>query len=77
MRSDSPISGRTTYAAVWLIASRLGARFVDFALLLILARMLTPADFGIVAVAMTLIQITEAVFELPVGQVLGASTVAA
>lgn len=32
--------------------------------------MLTPADFGIVAVAMTLVQITEAVFELPVGQVL-------
>jgi O-antigen/teichoic acid export membrane protein len=70
VRSDSPISGRTTHAAIWLIASRLGARFVDFALLLILARMLTPADFGIVAVAMTLIQITEAVFELPVGQVL-------
>ena len=70
MRSDSPITGRTTHAVIWLMASRLGARFVDFALLLVLARVLTPADFGIVAVAMTLIQITEAVFELPVGQVL-------
>ncbi len=70
MTSDGRISGRATSAALWLVASRLGTRVVDFALLLILARMLTPADFGIVAVAMTLIQITEAVFELPVGQVL-------
>ena len=37
---------------------------------MVLARLLTPADFGVVAVAMMLVQIVEAVFELPVAQVL-------
>jgi PST family polysaccharide transporter len=32
--------------------------------------MLTPADFGLVAIAMTLVQICEAIFELPVVQIL-------
>ena len=55
---------------VWSILSRLLGRMVDLVTLLSLARLLTPADFGVVAMAMTLVTILEAVFELPVGTVL-------
>lgn len=61
---------RTVVASMSLIGSRLAGRGIDFLGLLVLARLLTPADFGVVAVAMSLILIVEAVFELPVGQVL-------
>lgn len=66
----APAAQRTALASVSLIAARLMSRGIDFVALLILARLLTPADFGVVAVAMSLILIVEAVFELPVGQVL-------
>ena len=65
-----PTGKRTVLASVALIGARLAGRGIDFLALLVLARLLTPADFGIVAVAMSLILIVEAVFELPVGQVL-------
>jgi O-antigen/teichoic acid export membrane protein len=65
-----PATQRTALASVSLIGARLVSRGIDFVSLLILARLLTPADFGVVAVAMSLILIVEAVFELPVGQVL-------
>lgn len=61
---------RTALGAVMLILSRLGAKLIDLATLIALTRMLTPADFGLVAIAMTLVQICEAIFELPVVQIL-------
>lgn len=61
---------RATAGAAWLVSGRLVARLIDLATLLLLARLLTPGDFGVVAVAMTLIYIVEAVLELPVGCVL-------
>lgn len=66
----APAAQRTALASASLIAARLAGRGIDFISLLVLARLLTPADFGVVAVAMSLILIVEAVFELPVGQVL-------
>ena len=63
-------SRRTFIGAGWLIGARLSARALDFAGLLVLARFLTPADFGFVAIGMTLVQLMEAILELPVGQVL-------
>jgi O-antigen/teichoic acid export membrane protein len=68
--STAPASQRTALASASLIGARLAGRGIDFVALLVLARLLTPADFGVVAVAMSLILIVEAVFELPVGQVL-------
>ena len=72
--TDNPpthlLSSRTAYGSAWLVASRLGTRAIDFVTLLVLARLLTPADFGVVAVALTLVQILEAIFELPTSQVL-------
>jgi PST family polysaccharide transporter len=52
-----------------LVVSRLVSRLFDFGALLVLARLLTPQDFGLVAIAMSLMQVVEAVFELPVAQV--------
>jgi O-antigen/teichoic acid export membrane protein len=37
---------------------------------LLLTRLLTPTDFGIVAIAVTLVQILETVFDLPISQLL-------
>ena len=67
---DGQIGERTAAAAVWLVSVRLLTKSVDFVALLILARLLTPADFGLVAIAMTLIFIVEAILELPINQAL-------
>jgi PST family polysaccharide transporter len=61
------IGSRTTAGASILIVLRLTTRCIDLAALFILGRLLTPADFGIVAIAMSVIMIVEAVMELPVG----------
>jgi O-antigen/teichoic acid export membrane protein len=70
IRPEAPISARTGSGAAWLIGSRFAARGVDLATLAILARLLDPAAFGLVAIAMTLLLIVEAVFELPILQAL-------
>ena len=67
---DGKIGEQTAAAAAWLVSVRLLTKSVDFVALLILARLLTPADFGLVAVAMTLIFIVEAILELPINQAL-------
>jgi O-antigen/teichoic acid export membrane protein len=64
------LTRRTAGSAMWLIAARLIIKGIDFAMLLVLARLLEPADFGIIAIAMTSVMIVEAVFELPIYQVL-------
>jgi lipopolysaccharide exporter len=56
--------------AVWLVLSRLIGRLIDFFTLLVLARILTPADFGIAALAMTLVATIDTVLEVPVAQAL-------
>lgn len=66
----APLAGRTTVSAAWLVMARLLTKAIDFLALLVLARLLSPTQFGVVAVAMTLIYIVEAVLELPISQVL-------
>jgi PST family polysaccharide transporter len=53
-----------------MIVSRLTTRGIDFATLMILGRLLSPADFGLVAIAMSVMLIVEAVSELPTAQAL-------
>lgn len=53
-----------------MIAGKLLARGIDFVSLLVLGDLLDTVDFGLVAMAMVLIQIVEAVLELPVIQAL-------
>lgn len=66
--SSPGVAGRTTQGAAWLIGARLLVRCLDFLLLLCLGRLLGPADFGLIAIAMTLITVVEAVLELPLIQ---------
>ena len=61
---------RTARASAALIGARLAGKGIDFFTLLALARLLTPADFGVIAIAMILVLIVETVFELPVSQLL-------
>lgn len=56
--------------AGWLVASRSLGRFIDFFTLLIMTRVLTPADFGLTALAMSFVVIVETVLEMPVTQAL-------
>ena len=63
------LAHKTAAATLLLIATRLLTRFGDLITLLVLAYELKPADFGLVALAASLIFITEAVFELPLVEV--------
>lgn len=56
--------------AGWLVASRFLGRFIDFFTLLIMARVLAPGDFGVTALAMSLVAIVDMVLEVPVTQAL-------
>lgn len=68
--SDGSLSERTIRAGIWTILARVTSRGIDFIVLLVLARLLGPDDFGLVATAMTVIYIVEAVLELPLTIVL-------
>lgn len=63
-------SAKAASAASWLVGGKLLARLTDLATLLVLARLLGPAEFGIVALAMTPIYIVEVVTDLPIAQAL-------
>jgi len=60
----------TAFSGALMVLARLISRVIDLGTMLILARMLSPADFGHVAIAMTLILILEAALELPLSQAL-------
>ena len=53
-----------------MVFARLISRVIDLAVMLVLARLLSPADFGLVAIAMIVVLITEAALELPLSQAL-------
>src|SRR5262245_25977054 len=61
---------KTILGAGWTVAGRLGGRAIDFITLLVLARILSPADFGVVALGVTLVAIVETVLEIPLSQAL-------
>jgi O-antigen/teichoic acid export membrane protein len=61
---------RTAAGATVLMATRLITRCIDLWALVILGRLLSPADFGLVAIAMSVIVIVEAVMDLPIGMAL-------
>lgn len=65
-----PLSIRTAKAGSWLVAGKFVSKLIDFLTLVILARLLTPADFGLVAMAMVPIFVIEALMELPLAAAL-------
>ena len=64
------LSKKTIIGAGWLVSSRLGGRLIDFVTLLVLAKTLTPADFGLTALAGTVIAIVDTILEVPLLQAL-------
>jgi PST family polysaccharide transporter len=64
------VSQRTATASGAFVIARIGAKALDFISLTVLARLLTPDDFGLIAIAMVFIQVVEAIFEVPVGAIL-------
>ena len=73
-RGDRPpasnVSISTTRAGFWLLSGKFLARSLDLVSLLVLARLLSPEDFGLVAIATTVLVIVETVFDLPLVQAL-------
>ncbi len=55
---------RITTGATWLILQRFAIRIIGLLSTIILARLLVPADFGLVALATTLVTVLETLFEL-------------
>jgi O-antigen/teichoic acid export membrane protein len=70
MKIGIDLTQRTTGNMVWLVFVRLLSKSIDFSTLLVLAKLISPHDFGVIAVAMTLILVIEAIFELPISQAL-------
>ncbi len=67
----SNVTGRGIVGAgAWTIGGRVGARLIDLCTLFLLVRLLSAADFGLIAMAMSVVQIGEAMLELPLAQAL-------
>jgi PST family polysaccharide transporter len=60
----------TLVGAGWSVLSRLTGRTIDFIVLLVLARVLTPEDFGLTALALSVVVIIDTVLEVPLIQAL-------
>ena len=58
------VASRTALGAVWMIAWRFFSRLLGFFSTLVMARLLLPADFGLVAIATTLSTAVEALSEI-------------
>ena len=50
--------------AIWLVASKLATRFLDLVAMLIVARLLLPAEFGLFALAVSVLLVLNAVTDL-------------
>jgi len=57
--ADGNIGGRMAKGAAWMVAVRLFDRMIGLISTVILARLLFPADFGVVALAMSIIAVLE------------------
>ena len=69
-RKSTMLSKKTIIGAGWLVSSRLGGRLIDFVTVLVLAKTLTPTDFGLTALAATVIAIVDTILEVPLLQAL-------
>ena len=61
-------SKSTLKASLWTLSGKLSTRLLDFILLLIFSRILTPEDFGLVALAIAPIYVGDALLSLPLTQ---------
>ena len=64
--SRGPLAAKTVISAIWLFGSRMLSRSIGIISTLILARVLMPSDFGIVAMTNTFYAIVDAVSQIGV-----------
>ncbi|MFS3137181.1 lipopolysaccharide biosynthesis protein [Gluconacetobacter sacchari] len=64
------IGTRAAAGAALMVVARLTTRLIDLGSMLVLTRILLPADFGLVAIAASLCALMESVLELPINQAL-------
>jgi lipopolysaccharide exporter len=62
-----PVSNKVAFGAVLLLGSNLGVRLLGVVNLLILARLLTPEDFGVTALALVVVGFAKAVTDFQIG----------
>lgn len=66
--SNQALSHKLAGAGALSIAGKIVGRILDLVTLVVLSRLLTPAEFGLVALATTVITISEALTTLPLAQ---------
>jgi PST family polysaccharide transporter len=64
------IGRKTAMGGILMIGVRLLTRCIDLAAMLVLARLLVPTDFGLVAIAVSAVVIIESALDLPLNQAL-------
>jgi len=64
------IARKAALGGMLMVAARLITRLIDLVTMLVLARILMPTDFGLVAIAASVVAVVEAALELPVNQAL-------
>lgn len=60
--------GNVHRAGFWMLMSRFGGKAIDVLTLFLLARVLGPAEFGLVAVGVSVVQVVEACVDVPIAQ---------
>lgn len=70
MRDSKDIRSRLTRGAMWLGAARIITNILGFISTLVLARLLVPADFGLVALATTLLTVLTALTSISLSDAL-------
>lgn len=68
--SGGDLEGRAVKGFAWASLSSIGAKLIVFVMTLVLARLLVPADFGVVAAALTVITYLDLGLDLGVGAAL-------
>ncbi len=69
-KATEAILAKTARGAGWVVGWRLSSRLLGFVSTLLLARILTPSDFGVVAIAMSFVQAIETLSFLGVEEAL-------
>ena len=62
------LSGRVARGATWIAAARLAANVFGFISMIVVARLLAPEDFGLVAVAVSAMQLLNVISDIGVSQ---------
>lgn len=66
----SSVAGRMMRGSAWITGARVAINLIGFVSTLVLARILTPADFGLVALGTTILVIVTAVTDMSLAQAL-------